>query len=322
MPEGRVIVTGLRNLSGRARGLHFAQLFAACLLLLPLLAGCDASAAGYPADTTLHVVVAENFWGSIAAQEAGNRARVTSIIVNPNADPHAYEPTAADARTVADARYVISNGAGYDPWVQKLLNANPVSGRRTLVVADLFGKKEGDNPHMWYNPAYVTSVANHINADYKRLDPKDAAYFTRENAHFLNVALSPYHREIASIAHTYHGVPVGATESIFQYLASALRLNLITPYSFMKAISEGTEPTAQDKATFDRQVENKQIKVFVYNSQNATPDTTNLESKAKAKGIPVVPITETLQPAGASFQAWQTAQLVALRRALHQATGR
>ncbi|MBV9281451.1 MAG: zinc ABC transporter substrate-binding protein, partial [Chloroflexi bacterium] len=267
-------------------------------------------------------VVAENFWGSIARQEAGNRAQVTSIIVNPNADPHAYEPTTQDARLMADARYVVYNGAGYDPWAPKLLAANPVKGRRVLNVGDLIGKKEGDNPHMWYSPSYVARVAARMTADFKGLDPGDAAYFDRQHARFMNVSLKAYHQEIGLIARAYHGVPVGATESIFQYLAQALRLNLITPYGFMKAISEGTEPTAQDKATFDRQVTQKQIKVFVFNSQNSTPDVNALLAKAKAERIPIVAITETLQPATATFQAWQTAQLRALQAALHRATGR
>jgi zinc/manganese transport system substrate-binding protein len=266
--------------------------------------------------------VAENFWGSIAKQEGGNRAQVTSIIVNPNADPHAYEPTTADARLLASAQYVVYNGAGYDPWAPKLLAANPVKGRRVLEVSQLIGKKEGDNPHMWYSPSYVARVAARITADFKRLDPHDAAYFDRQHTDFMNVALKPYHQEIALIARKYHGVKVSATESIFQYLAQALHLNLITPYGFMKALSEGTEPTAQDKATFDQQITRKEIKVFVFNSQNSTPDTNALETKAKAEGIPVVPITETLQPAAASFQTWQTSQLRALAAALHRATGR
>jgi zinc/manganese transport system substrate-binding protein len=269
----------------------------------------------------LQVVVAENFWGSIAKQEAGSHARVISIITNPNADPHAYEPTATDARLVADARYVILNGAGYDPWGQKLLAANPVRGRAVLVIGDLLGKKEGDNPHMWYSPDYVARVADRITADLKRLDPKDAAYFTRQHTHFMTVDLKSYHAVINDISQKYHGVPVGATESIFVYMAQALHLNLTTPPGFMKAISEGTEPTAVDKATFDDQVTHKKIKVFIFNSQNSTPDTAALEQKAKANGIPVVAITETLQPASATFQAWQVAQLKALERALARATG-
>jgi zinc/manganese transport system substrate-binding protein len=269
----------------------------------------------------LRVVVAENSWGSIVRQEAGSRANVTSIITNPNADPHAYEPTTSDARLFAQARYVVINGAGYDPWASKLLAANPVNGRRVLVVGDLIGKKEGDNPHMWYGPSYVTRFAARVTSDLSAAEPGAAAYFRQQHTHFANGALKGYFQEISFIKKHYSGVPVGATESIFVYLASALGLNLITPPEFMKALSEGTEPTAQDKATFDRQVTQKQIKVLAYNIQNSTPDVTALVSKARAGHIPVVAITETLQPATASFQAWQLGQLKALAAALHQATG-
>jgi zinc/manganese transport system substrate-binding protein len=274
------------------------------------------------AGKVLRIVVAENFWGSIVKQEAGAHGRVVSIITNPNADPHSYEPTTGDARLLAQAQYVVYNGAGYDPWVQKLLSANPVRGRTVLSVGDFIGKKEGDNPHMWYSPSYVTRVSTRVAADLSRLDHVDAGYFARQRDHFLKVTLKPYFQEIATIARKYHGVPVGATESIFVYLASAMHLNLITPPDFMKALSEGTEPTAQDKATFDDQISHRQIKVFVFNSQNSTPDTASLEQKARSEGIPVVSITETLQPAGASFQAWQLRQLRAIAAALKRATGK
>src|SRR5690349_15479922 len=58
---------------------------------------------------TIQVVAAENFWGSIASQLGGSHVKVTSIITNPDTDPHDYEPTAADARTVAGAQYAIVN---------------------------------------------------------------------------------------------------------------------------------------------------------------------------------------------------------------------
>jgi zinc/manganese transport system substrate-binding protein len=295
-----------------------------CSLLILAVAirpATGAQARAQHAGKVLQIVVAENFWGSIVKQEAGAHAHVVSIITNPNADPHAYEPSTGDARLMAQAQYVMFNGAGYDPWVQKLLAANPVRGRIVLNVGDLIGKKEGDNPHMWYSPSYVTRVTNKVAADLKSLDRADAGYFGSLNNRFLTVTLRPYFQEISTISRKYHGVSVGATESIFVYLASALHLNLVTPPGFMKALSEGTEPTAQDKATFDDQVSHKKIKVFVFNIQNSTPDTSSLERKAKSEGIPIVPITETLQPASASFQSWQVNQLKSLAGALHRATG-
>ena len=107
---------------------------------------------------------------------------MTSIIVNPNTDPHSYEPTAQDARTMAGAKLAIVNGIGYDNWAPKLLEASPLSGRVVLNVGDLLGLKEGDNPHQWYSPTHVLAVVRQIVADYDRLDPADAAYFARHEA--------------------------------------------------------------------------------------------------------------------------------------------
>jgi zinc/manganese transport system substrate-binding protein len=103
-------------------------------------------------------------------------------------------------------------------------------------------------------------------------------------------------------------------------MAEALRLKVLTPETFIRAIDEGDDPSAADKATYDEQIKTKQIKVFIYNSQNATPDVDALRIKALAAGIPVVTVTETLAPAGATFQAWQVTQLKALEQALAQAS--
>ena len=277
--------------------------------------GSSATSAGAGGGRLL-VVAAEDMWGSLAGQVGGGRVRVASIITNPASDPHDYEPRPADARLVAGARYVIVNGAGYDPWATKLLDANPVAGRAVLDVGALAGKKDGDNPHLWYDPAVVAQVVDRISADLGRLDPADAAYFAAQRAQVETVGLGAYHDAIAAIKGRFAGVPIGATESVFVYMAGALGLRLITPPGFMQAISDGNEPTVADKAAFDQQVAQKQIAVLVYNEQSATPDTQALRQRAQAAGIPVVAITETVNPAGASFQDWQVAQLRALQQAL------
>src|SRR5215469_9326524 len=170
-----------------SRILALPRVLAGALLLLVLtFAACGTTlqtsgSLGGP----VQVVTAENFWGSIASQVGGGHVHVTSIIVDPNADPHSYEPTASDARTVVQAQYIIVNGVGYDPWADKLLQANPVSGRKELNVGDFNDKHEGDNPHMWYNPDYVTAIANKIRDDLKSLDPGDATAFDQSDETFL-----------------------------------------------------------------------------------------------------------------------------------------
>jgi zinc/manganese transport system substrate-binding protein len=279
-----------------------------------VLAGCGAPAGGSTGGT-LQVIAGENFWGSIAAQLGGAHVTVTSIVTNPNTDPHEYESSSADARAFATADYAILNGAGYDDWGQKLLSGNPSQSRKVFTVADLLSKKAGDNPHFWYNPDWVEKVADRITADYQALDHADAAYFTQQRAAF-HTALTPYHDAIAHIRSSFSGVPVGSTESIFVYMAQALGLNLISPPEFMQAISEGNDPPAQSVAQFHDQISHRQVKVLVYNTQTSTPITENLKQLATTNGIAVVGISETVEPAAASFQDWQLNQLKALQAAL------
>jgi zinc/manganese transport system substrate-binding protein len=287
-------------------------------LLLVSLSACS-SGPGGSFDGKPKVVAAENFWGSLATQLGGDRVEVTSIITNPNADPHDYEPTTADARSFASATFVIVNGIGYDPWADRLLAANPVPGRAVLNVGSLVGVPAGGNPHRWYSPPDVQRMLDAITARYKKLDPKDAAYFDQQGSSIETKGLAGYHRLISDIRARYAGRPVGASESMFALMSQALGLNLLTPPSFLGAISEGTEPTAADKAAIDQQIQSHQIKVYVYNSQNATPDVQRQIEEARGAGIPVATITETLVPAGASFQAWQVRQLQGLAAALAQA---
>jgi zinc/manganese transport system substrate-binding protein len=286
-------------------------------------AGCgDSQSRAAAPSGVLEVVAAENFWGSIASQLGGSRVHVTSVITSPATDPHDYEPTAADARTIAGARMVIVNGIGYDPWAQKLIASNPVSGRIVLNVGDLVGIKRGGNPHRWYSPSNVQQTIDAIVGDYRKLEPKDAGYFGDRKTRFETHGLAQYKQLIATIKRKYQGVPVGASESIFAPLGQALGLRLLTPPSFLRAISEGAEPTAADKTTIDRQIADRQIKVWVYNGQNSTPDVKRITDAARKRGIPIATVTETPVPGSASFQAWQSRQLQSLAAALAQATGR
>jgi zinc/manganese transport system substrate-binding protein len=185
-----------------------------------------------------------------------------------------------------------------------------------LNVGDLFGKKEGDNPHMWYSPSYVDQVVIRIASDLAKIDSADASYFQQNGTAYTTTGLKDYHDTINTIKAKYAGTRIGGTESIVSYLADGLGLDLITPYTYLKAISEGTDPSAADKAEIQKEIDTKAIKVFVYNSQNSTPDVQSLVDRAHTKGIPVTTVTETLVPAASSFQDWQTGQLRNLLAAL------
>jgi len=266
----------------------------------------------------VEIVAGENFWGSIASQLGGDHARVISIIISPDADPHDYEPTPADARTMSRAQIVIANGVGYDPWVAKLVAADN-SKAAVIDVGKLVGAADGTNPHRWYNPADVQTVVDQIVEQLRRVDPADSGYFDAQKVAFNTVALRDYNATIADIKAKYSGTPVGASESIVAMLAPAIGVDLITPSSFLKAISQGSDVSAGDKATIDQQIKSHAIKIYVYNSQNVTPDVQAQLDAVNAQKIPVATITETLTPATASYQQWQTAQLKGIEAALDQA---
>ncbi|HSV64890.1 MAG TPA: zinc ABC transporter substrate-binding protein [Mycobacteriales bacterium] len=298
---------------------------------LLVLAGCSTAPAapgnapfgtGGASARTIQVVAAENFWGSIAVQLGGERVTVTNIIDSPDVDPHDYEAKAADARAIAAADLVLINGVGYDTWATQAVRANPAPGRTVLTVGDVVGVPAGGNPHRWYNPDDVQKVVAALVADYKMIDPAHSAYFDQRKVAFTTIGLAAYRVVIAEIRAKYAGTPVGASESIFAMVAPSLGLDLITPPTFLTAVSQGTDPTAADKATIDAQIRDRKLAVYVCNSQNATPDVQAQITAAKAHGIPVTTITETLTPPTASWQEWQTAQLTALREALAKATGR
>ena len=299
------------------------------------LAGCEAAASAGSGDpggapgaaapggrSPIRVIAVENVWGSIAAQVGGSHVEVTSIVDNPDADPHDYEPTVSDARAIAAADVVVVNGIGYDAWAGKLIAANPSPSRMVLDVGDLLHAPAGGNPHVWYDPDDVYRVVDQLAADYAKADPAAASDISSRRDRFLTVDLGTYKGLLDEIKSTYRGTPVGASESVFAELAPALGLDLLTPPSFLRAVGEGTEPTATDKATIDQQIRDKKINVYVYNAQNATPDVQAQVSEARAARIPVTTITETMVPANGTWQAWQTRQLTDLRDALAQATRR
>jgi len=302
--------------------LAFSAAVLAALALM--LAGCDRSgtASSPGGGEAFQIVAAENFWGSIAKQLAGTKASVTSIIVNPGTDPHSYEPNAQDARTIAGAQFAIVNGIGYDNWAPKLLEASPLSGRVVLNVGDLLGLHEGDNPHQWYSPSSVTRVVARIVADYDALEPSAAVYFAQRKQAFLAHDLARYDALRKEIRAKYAGTPVGYSESIFRPLGEDLGLKLLTPYSFAKAIAEGADVSAQDKQLTDTQARKRLIKIWVFNSQNVTPDVQRINDIAREEKIPVATVTETLSPPTDSFEQWQVAELEGITRALHEATGR
>jgi zinc/manganese transport system substrate-binding protein len=264
----------------------------------------------------IQVVAAENFWGSLVSQIGGTHTNVLSIVTDPNADPHEYETSASNAQAVASACLVIVNGAGYDSWAQRLVSASGSQHQSVLNVQELLNVSPDANPHFWYSPYYVNDTVKAIYRDLVSIDPADSAYYTQEYAS-LNASLGVYNARIHEIASQFAGTKVAATEDIFVYLANATRLDLISPPAFMQAVAEGSDPPAASVATFQQQLENGSVNLLVYNQQTVTPLAQNMKALAAQNNIPIVGVTETIQPQDLQFQVWMNAELLALQNGLN-----
>jgi zinc/manganese transport system substrate-binding protein len=275
------------------------------LACAPLLA----QASGLP----INVVAGENFYGDVAQQVGGKHVHVTSILSNPDQDPHLFEASASTAKALSAARLVVYNGIDYDPWMAKLLSATKAPGRKEIVAGQLMQKKTGDNPHLWYDPATMPRVAKAIEVELEAADPSNKAEYQQNLKRFLD-SLQVLNSKVKSIHDKYAGTPVTATEPVFGYMASALGFKMRNE-KFQLAVMNSTEPSASDIAAFENDLKTHQVKVLFYNSQASDQSAKRVQKIAREAKVPVVGVTETA-PTGKHYQDWMLGQLNALNQAL------
>ncbi len=272
------------------------------------------AAASTPASPAPRVVAAENFYGDVARQIAGPRAEITSVLSNPDQDPHLFEASPSVARDLSAATVVVYNGVDYDPWMAKLLAAaHGRADRRVVVVADLVHAAPGSNPHLWYDPATMPAVARALSAALTAADPAGRAEYEARLGRVL-ASLAPLDAKVAALKAKYAGTPVTATEPVFGLMAAALGLRMRNE-GFQRAVMNDTEPSASDVAAMEDDLRGHKVRVFLYNSQATDPAAERLLRLARDAGVPVVGVTET-EPAGRDYQAWMTGELDALDAAL------
>jgi zinc/manganese transport system substrate-binding protein len=278
-----------------------------CLLVATALGLASAEAA------PLRIVAAENVYGDVATQLGGAEVTVVSILNDPDQDPHLFEVSASAARAVAGAAIVVFNGAGYDPWMEKLLAASPVAGRETIEIAKLLHKAPGENPHLWYDPGTMPVFADALAAALARHDPAHQPLYEARRARF-EAALKPLDDKIASLKQRYAGTPVTATEPVFGYMAAAIGLAMRNE-AFQRAVMNDTEPGASEIAAFQNDLRGHAVKLLIYNRQTSEGLTRKMQALAQQSGVPMIGVSET-EPAGMTYQAWMLAQLDQLDTAL------
>ncbi|MCW2936373.1 MAG: cation transporter substrate-binding protein [Actinomycetia bacterium] len=261
-------------------------------------------------------VAAENQYGEIIAQVGGRYVSVSSLLTNPNTDPHTFEASPQVAREVASARLVIQNGLGYDSFMNSIEAASPGHGRSVITVQQLLHLPGTTaNPHLWYSPATMPKVAEAVAADLAAIDPAHAAYY-RANAAAFTRSLSSWASALAALKQRYPGTPVATTEPVADYFLQAAGAVNETPWTFQADVMNGVDPSPQDVATERDLLAGRKVRAFVYNVQVTDPLTQSLIALARANGIPVVGVYETMPQPGFSYQSWMVAEAAALKNAI------
>jgi zinc/manganese transport system substrate-binding protein len=261
------------------------------------------------------VVGTENFYADLLAQIGGARVKASSLLNDPNVDPHSYEASPQAAALVADAKLVIVNGVGYDDFMQKLLDASPKADRVVIEAQKVGGFADDVNPHIWYDPKTMPKVADAASAALAQIDPANAAFYAAQKDKYI-AALKTIDDKIAQLKGKYAGAPIAFTEDVAGYLTDTIGLEVKTPEKFMEAIEQGTDPAPADVAAERDLITGKKVKVLVYNNQVTSPITQQIHDLAEKSGVPIVGVSETIPPSFHTFQEWQLDQLDQLEKAL------
>ena len=279
------------------------------------VAACSSSAS--PAATkpgVISAVGAENEYADVLEQIGGKYVAVSSILNNPNTDPHTFEANPSVAREVSGAQLIVQNGVGYDGFMDKIEAASPSTSRKIIVAQDVLGLPDDTpNPHLWYDPKTMPAVAEVMANDLGALDPDHRAYFQARLTTF-DASLRPWFAAITSFKAAYAGTPVAVTEPVADYLLEAMGADIVTPFAFQADIMNGVDPSAQDVTLEEGFFTKHQAKVFCYNQQVADSLTISIRKTAQTAGVPVVGVYETMPTPGYDYQSWMIAEVAAIRR--------
>ncbi|MGB9182593.1 MAG: zinc ABC transporter substrate-binding protein [Solirubrobacteraceae bacterium] len=301
--------------SGIARRWLLVRVLAAGLGALGF-AGCASSSASLGAKGTIAAIGAENEYANVLGQIGGRYVHVSSILNNPNTDPHTYESSPSVAQQVSSAQLIVQNGVGYDAFMNKIESASPDPKRKVIVVQNVLGLPTATpNPHLWYDPRTMPAVAKVMAADLSALQPTHAAYFNANLAKF-NASLAPLHNAIVAFKAKYSGTTAATTEPVADYLLQAMGINNLTPFRFQADIMNGTDPTPQDTTLERGLLTNHTVKLFAYNQQVVSSLTSTIRQTALDAGVPVVGVYETMPTPGYDFQSWMLAEVNAIQKAV------
>jgi zinc/manganese transport system substrate-binding protein len=304
----------VRRLHGKGRSAVLSGAVAAFALAV---AGCTGGLAADTANgTVINAIGAENEYANVLGQIGGRYVHVSSILNNPNTDPHTFEASPQVAEEVSVAQLIVQNGVGYDTFMNKIESASPNSKRKVIVVQNLLGLPDDTpNPHLWYDPKTMPAAAKAMTADLSALLPAHKAFF-QANLKKFDASLIPWFNAIAAFKAKYPNTPVATTEPVADYMLQAAGTDNVTPFTFQADIMNGVDPSPEDIALENGFFTKHQVKVFCYNQQVVDSLTTSIRQTALKAGVPVVGVYETMPTPGYDYQSWMLAEVNALTKAV------
>jgi len=238
-----------------------ASIGLALLMLLGFAGGASAA-------DKVKAVASFSILGDMVKQVGGDRVDVITL-VGPNGDAHVYEPTPADAKNLAAAQILFTNGLGFEGWMDRLEKSSGFKG--TVVVASTGVKprtmvedaKTITDPHAWQSLAngrlYVTNIRDGLIA----VDPEGKSFYEANTAKYLDeIAKEESDVKAALAALPQDRRKIITSHDAFGYFGAAYGLEIIAP----EGVSTESEASARDVAKIIRQIKAEHIPaVFMEN---------------------------------------------------------
>ena len=231
------------------------------------------TAAAGPADAQdkIRVVTTFSILADLAKNVGGDAVAVASL-VGPNGDAHAYSPSPADGKRLADAKLVLVIGLGFEGWIERLVKA---SGTKAVVVTASRGVRprqmtdedEHDHgktdPHAWQSVANAKTYVTNIRDALVKVDPAGKAAYEANASAYL-AKLEQLENDVRT---TVAAIPAGrrkiiTTHDAFGYFGAAYGMQFIAP----QGVSTEAEVSARDVAKIIRQIKTQKVPaVFMEN---------------------------------------------------------
>jgi zinc/manganese transport system substrate-binding protein len=223
-------------------------------------------------DDKLKVLATFSILADMVANVGGDRVAV-SALVGPNSDAHVYSPAPADAKKVAEAKVVVTNGLGFEGWMSRLVKASGTKGRPVVASKGVKPRRTGGHghghdhgntdPHAWQSLANAKIYVANILAALIAADPAGKATY-EANAKAYLAKLDELDKEVkAAVA----AIPknrrrIITSHDAFGYFQQAYGIQFIAP----QGVSTESEASAKDVARIITQIKKQRIPaVFLEN---------------------------------------------------------